>query len=147
MKPMANNILIFEDRSYPAPGLFKVRPCSDLGRYAIATFLLILLICSSAFAEPFTPEQKANMQNELHEQIQSSEGWAQFNQGWDISFKVALLVIGILSTVGATLAGAVFKQSSPVLLTVGKYLGRSANHRLNGLCILDIQFSGACRII
>jgi hypothetical protein len=88
-------------------------------KYALASSVILFLVSSTGLADPFTPEQKNFLRKQLEEQTVSTEGWARFNEQWDVTFKVALLMLGILSAVGAAIAGTVLKESPPAWLTIG----------------------------
>jgi hypothetical protein len=88
-------------------------------RKFLAPLLLFCMMSSGASADPFKPEDKIFLEKQLEEQKVSAEGWATYNEHWDLGFKTALLVFGILSAVGAALSGTVMKQSAPAWLTIG----------------------------
>src|SRR5215472_17610375 len=122
--------------------------CSVLGRILrssvngfLAAMFMLFLNAGVTLAEPFEPEGKSKLVTELQQQQAEAHNWALYNQGWDLCFKIALLLLGILSAVGAALVGAFWKDSKPPFwLTVGNIIVGAAITGLTAFAFSQLNF-------
>jgi hypothetical protein len=137
---MANKILTIHGGSYLLQISSTFRTCWHRLQLALAVFVMLSIICGDAVAAPFTPDQKTALVKELQEQTAASEGWARFNQQWDVGFKVAVLVLGVLAAIGGALAGTLFKQATPVWLTICNILVGAAITAITAFAFSTLNF-------
>jgi hypothetical protein len=61
----------------------------------------------------FTPAETQDLTTELEKELRGATQWASINFAWDLIFKVALLILGIVSATDAGLIAKIWKNGSP----------------------------------
>jgi hypothetical protein len=106
----------------------------------LGVLLTLFLSAGVTSAEPFDPDHKSKLEAEASQVGETANYWAKFNQTWDITFKVLISVLGILSAVGAALAGTVWKNSTPLWLTIVSVMVGAAITGLTAFASTQINF-------
>jgi hypothetical protein len=84
----------------------------------LLVLFVLFLSAGVTLAEPFDQDSKSKLEKELTEVKATADYWVKTYEAWDVFFKILLVILGILSSVGATLAGTIWKDSTPPWLTV-----------------------------
>jgi hypothetical protein len=87
-----------------------------------------------------TPEDKANLQNELEAQIPPAEADARANHRWDIGFRIGLLVIGLAIIVTSGIATADVLPTMTKLLTAVSGMLGAATSAISGFAFTQFDF-------
>jgi len=106
----------------------------------LGVLFIQLLSAGVTSGEPFDPDSKSKLEAEVTLVRDSARYWAHYNEAWDLTFKVLLLVLGILSAVGAALAGTIWRNSPPPWLTVGNIVVGAAITALTAFAFTQLNF-------
>jgi hypothetical protein len=105
----------------------------------LGVLFILFLSAGVTSAEPFDQDSKSKLEAEVTHVRDTALYWAHNYETWDLIFKALLLVLGILSAVGAALAGY-WKNSTPPWLTVGNIVVGAAITALTAFAFTQINF-------
>lgn len=88
----------------------------------------------------FSPEQKEAFLADLGEEIEVSRTNASVNQGWDIAFKVGILLLNLVVTVCATTIAAV-KKEPPLALALANAIGAAVITVISAFAFNQFNFA------
>jgi Mn2+/Fe2+ NRAMP family transporter len=95
----------------------------------LGVLFIVFLSAGVTSAEPFEPDKKSKLEAELTQVTATANSWAKRYEALDVTFKILLLMLGILSSVGAALAGTIWKNSTPPWLTISNVVVGAARAR------------------
>ena len=115
----------------------------------VASLVLMLLICTLFFAispsalaeESFSQEQKQEESAKLRAEIEESKTNSSINQGWDITFKIGLLVIALVALGGSGYAATFDKTITPGWLKAANIFATGAIAALSTFSSTQLDFS------
>jgi hypothetical protein len=110
--------------------------------FAFVVGLTSLLVAPQSLAQDsFSQEQKADEIKKLQTDIDHSRKIAGVNQGWDISFKVALLVLAIAAAGGTAYLAALGQVTPPSWLKISNLVLTSATAALSTFAYTQFDFA------
>lgn len=93
----------------------------------------------------FDKPAKEQLAVELQAEVELARKWARYNQGWDIGFRVGLLLLGIATVVCSGIATSeLYENPKPWSLVSTILAGISA--ALSGFAFTDFSFSKRQRV-
>ncbi len=93
----------------------------------------------------FTKDEREGLAKELEPQIAEALHWSSYNQGWDIRFRVVVLILGLATVVCSGVATSnLYQDPKPWSLTSTVLAGVSA--LLSGFAFKDFSFSRRQRL-
>ena len=119
------------DRRYPAPcfgGLNQPRSPLRVGPMSNDT-------------NTFTDEERAKYEQELVGFSDEAKRYVGVNRGWDIAFKVLLLIIAILAIIGAAVAATYEKEPLPSSLKILNVATTGLTTLLGGFAFSQFNFA------
>jgi hypothetical protein len=81
-----------------------------------------LVAASPVAADTFTDSGKKELKSELQEAQKKEQAAATFDWGWDLAFKIVLLVIAVLTTAGTGYAGTFAANAAPRWLRISNFV-------------------------
>jgi Na+-transporting methylmalonyl-CoA/oxaloacetate decarboxylase gamma subunit len=89
----------------------------------------------------FTAEERAEYAQELVRLSDEAKRYVEVNRGWDIAFKVLLLIIAILAIIGAAVAATYEKEPLPSSLKILNVVTTGLATLLGGFAFSQFNFA------
>lgn len=110
--------------------------------FAFFVGLASLVIAPQSLAQDsFSQEQKADEIKKLQADIEYSKRMAGVNQGWDITFKIALLVLAIAAAGGTAYLASLGQVTAPSWLKISNLVLTSATAALTTFAYTQFDFA------
>jgi cytochrome c556 len=103
--------------------------------------LLGLTLVGGVPAASFSPEERADLLKEIKEEQTQVAKYARINHGWDVFFKVVLLLLSVTAVVGAGCAATYGNEQVPRWLRVFNIASTGLVTLLSGFANTDFNLS------